>query len=164
MPAPDAETTARLLVLCVGNDLRGDDGIGCEIARRLTSDGATGWDVQLVEDDALSLMDAWQGYERVLIVDALQANGSPGRILTLDATEGPLNAIMNDVTSHGLGLGHSLELARSLGRLPRRCLVVGMEGARFTIGDGLSPEVADHIPALLTRIGEAADHLRSGRA
>lgn len=121
-------------------------------------------DVQQVEDDALSLMDAWEGYERVLIVDALQPNGLPGRILTLDPTEGPLNAIMNDVTSHGLGLGHSLELARSLGRLPRHCLVVGMEGARFAIGEGLSPEVADHIPGLLTRIGEAADRLRSGQA
>ena len=162
MPAPDAETAARLLVLCVGNDLRGDDGIGCEIARRLASVEDPGRDVRLAEDDALSLMDAWEGYERVLIVDALQPNGSPGRVLTLDPTEGPLNAIMNDVTSHGLGLGHSLELARSLGRLPRRCLVVGMEGVRFTIGEGLSPEVANRIPVLLTRIGEAADHLRSG--
>jgi hydrogenase maturation protease len=35
----------------------------------------------------------------------------------------------------------AVQLARALGRLPGRLLVIGIEGKRFDSGAGLSPEV-----------------------
>lgn len=149
------------LIIGVGNDMCGDDGVGCEIARRLANLGPAGLDVCEAKDDALALMEAWQGREAVIIVDATQANGTPGKILRLDPTKGPLNAIMNDVTSHGLGLGHSLELARSLARLPAYCTVFVVEGVNFGMGEALSPEVEKAIPPALMQIRQEADKLAS---
>ena len=45
-------------------------------------------------------------------------------------------------STHAFGAAEAIELARVLGRLPRRLIVVGIEGARFDAGVGLSPEVA----------------------
>lgn len=147
----------RPLIIGVGNDMRGDDGVGCEIARRLAALGSGKWDVCEAKDDALALMEAWQGREAVIIVDATQANGTPGKILRLDPAKGPLNAILNDVTSHGLGLGHSLELARSLAKLPAHCIVFVIEGINFEMGEKFSPDVEKAIPQVMQQIGWEAD-------
>ena len=134
------------LIIGIGNELRGDDAVGIEIARTLSATPSTEWDVCETSDDALTLMETWRGRERVVIVDATQAAGAPGKITRLDPSEGPLNQIMNDVSSHGLGLGHSLELARSLAKLPKHCVVFVVEGFDFSMGTGLSPEVKRAIP------------------
>ena len=41
-------------------------------------------------------------------------------------------------STHALGLADAVELARSLGRLPQRVVVYGIEGAAFEFGNGLS--------------------------
>jgi hydrogenase maturation protease len=60
----------------------------------------------------------------------------------LEAGERELPAPPFGVSSHHLGLAEALELARAVGRLPRRVVVYGIEGARFEAGDELSPSVA----------------------
>ena len=142
----------RPLIIGIGNDARGDDGVGCEVARRLARLASADWDVCHAEDEAVALMDAWQERDAVIMVDATQAAGAPGTILRLDPTLGPLNSIMNDVSSHGLGLGHSLELARALGKMPGRCLLYVIEGADFSAGAGFSPDVTKAIPRVIEQI------------
>ena len=44
-------------------------------------------------------------------------------------------------STHHLGLAEAVELARTLGRLPQRLVVYGVEGASFEIGDKLTAEV-----------------------
>ncbi len=153
----------RPLIICIGNDLRRDDGIGCEIARHLAGFSSTGWDVREAKDDSLALMEAWKGRDAVIIVDAMQATGTPGGILRLDPTSGPLNLLMNDMSSHGLGLGHSLELARSLAKLPEHCIVFVVEGANFTLGTGLSREVEKAIPLAVEQITQEAEKFIPGQ-
>jgi len=134
------------LIIGIGNELRGDDAVGLTIVRTLSATPSTEWDVCETSDDALTLMETWHGRERVIIVDATQAAGAPGEITRLDPSPGPLNQILNDVSSHGLGLGYSLELARSLAKLPKHCVVFVVEGLDFSMGIGLSPEVEHAIP------------------
>ena len=45
-------------------------------------------------------------------------------------------------STHALGLAEAVELARSLGRLPQRVVVYGIEGESFAFGKGLSAAVA----------------------
>jgi hydrogenase maturation protease len=53
-------------------------------------------------------------------------------------------------SSHALGAATSVELARALGRLPQRLLVIGVEADSISLGSPLSPAVA-------TAVGLAAD-------
>ena len=45
-------------------------------------------------------------------------------------------------SSHALGVGDAVELARALGRLPRRMIVWGVEAGTLSTGAPLSAEVA----------------------
>jgi hydrogenase maturation protease len=44
-------------------------------------------------------------------------------------------------STHGLGVGEAIELARTLNRMPNSLTVYGIEGGSFRTGVGLSPEV-----------------------
>lgn len=74
-----------------------------------------------------------------------------------------LSSRMHGGSTHGLGVAEAIALGGALGRLPRRLVVIGIEGARFDAGEGLSPEVdraLDHAVALgleeIARVHRAA--------
>jgi hydrogenase maturation protease len=122
-------------VVGLGNDWRSDDGVGLEVARRLGGTGLTGEPVGLVE--------ALNGSPEIVLVDAVRSGAAPGTVHVFDASTEPLPAAVFGATStHTIGLAEAVELARSLGRLPERVLVYGIEGSEFGFGRRLSPEVA----------------------
>jgi hydrogenase maturation protease len=127
-----------LRVIGVGNALRGDDGAGPEAVRRLR---ARGLDAIACAADPQALLDAWQGAERVVVVDAMQSGRPPGTVTRFDATRTPLPATGFRGSTHGLGVAEAIELGRALGRLPVSLEIVGVEGARWDHGAPLSPAV-----------------------
>ena len=56
------------------------------------------------------------------------------------------------VNSHALGVAETVELARSLGRLPRCLVAYLVEGERFTTGAPLSPAVAGAVEDVAERV------------
>ncbi len=132
-------------VIALGNPLRADDGAGPAVLRRLAGRAPDG--VRLLESggDPAELLAAWDGLERVVIVDAVRTGAPPGTLHRFDASTRPLPARTAGASTHGLGLAEALELARALGRLPRRVLVVGIEAADERAGGALSPQVAASI-------------------
>lgn len=144
----------------IGNPDRGDDGVGTAVLAAL--EGAPGLELRCCRGEGLDLLDVLDGATRAVLVDAA-AGGVPGTIRRFDLAAGPLPAQATATSSHGLGLGDTLELARSLGRLPRVCLLYTLAGAAFDPGTPLSagvraavPELAQRITALATA-QEAAD-------
>lgn len=63
----------------------------------------------------------------------------------LDVSESRLPRELGSRSTHGVGLGQAVEIARNLGRLPERLIVFGVEGRRYVIGDDPSPEVLSSI-------------------
>jgi hydrogenase maturation protease len=126
------------LVLGIGNDWRGDDAAGLEVARRLR---ATGVRAVEREGDASGLLDAWYGERDVILVDAVHSGAVPGTIHHLDARARPLPAVLFRASTHHFGVAEAVELGRCLGRLPQRLELYGIEGGRFEAGRGLTPEV-----------------------
>ena len=51
----------------------------------------------------------------------------------------------SDISSHGFGLAHAVELARALGRLPSRLIVFAIQGETFDYGESLSEILEDKI-------------------
>jgi hydrogenase maturation protease len=129
------------LVIGVGNPTRGDDGAGVEVARRVGERSPRGALVLESSGEMASLLEAWRDRDRVVVIDAAAAAGSPGTVRRFEAHAAPLPASLFVRSSHALGLAEAVEMARSLGELPREVVVYAIEGGSFRHGRSLSKPV-----------------------
>lgn len=143
-----------VLVIGVGNPDRRDDGAGVAVVRRLR--GCVGPDVRLVEMPNVSrLLDGWDGADTVVIVDAMSSGARPGTVRRFDVTTTPLPArALHRGSTHGPGLAATIELARTLGRLPRRLVVIGIEGRDYRDGRGLTAKVDAAVGKVVEKMAE----------
>jgi hydrogenase maturation protease len=141
------------MVIGVGNTWRGDDGAGLAVARRVRELSPAGVEVRELEGDATALVDTWSGAEQVVVIDAAESGAPPGTVQRFDARSQPLPVRSLRSSTHAFGVSDAVELARALGRLPRRLDVYAIEGASFTAGDRLSPDVERAVDELATTLG-----------
>ncbi|WFB05781.1 hydrogenase maturation protease [Streptomyces sp. LX-29] len=152
-------TSARITVIGVGNAFRRDDGVGPAVVARLeerAADGALPAGVRLAcrDGDPGRLIGLWEEAELAVVVDAAHTGaGCPGRIHRLEP-DGRTAWGAGAASSHGLGLGEAIALARTLGRMPGRLVVYAVEGADTSLGTGLSPAVAAAVGPLAERVRE----------
>jgi hydrogenase maturation protease len=110
------------------------------------------------EGEPTGLIDTWEPADEVWLVDAVSSGAAPGTVHRIDASERELPAEIFRASTHHLGVPEAVELARALGRLPRRVIVYGVEGADFDAGRGITPEVdaaADQVVAAVREeVGE----------
>jgi hydrogenase maturation protease len=140
------------LVIGIGNAWRRDDAAGLEVARRLRAPALAGVSIDEREGEPAGLLEAWDGAESVLVVDAVSSGASPGTVYRFDAGAAPLPAATFGHSTHALGLAEAVELGRALGRLPERLIVYGIEGERFDAGAGLSPAVDGAVDGLCDKL------------
>jgi hydrogenase maturation protease len=143
----------KVVVIGVGNPYRGDDGAGPEAARRVRA-AAPGW-VEVMEHDGepAGLLDAWDAADLAIVVDAVCSSGvDPGYVHRVEIAGSCHRGSPRTVSSHGIDPGDVVELARALGRLPRRLVLYGIEGANFAPGFGLSTEVEASVNGLVDRV------------
>lgn len=128
------------VVIGLGNAFRRDDGVGPAVAAAVDELQLPGVRV-VCAADMTAILDAWDGVALAVVVDAA-AGGPPGRVTQCapDDVEGHSLA-----SSHELTLPHTYELARALGRAPRRIAVVSIDVADTGYGQGLSPAVAQAV-------------------
>jgi hydrogenase maturation protease len=141
-----------VLVVGIGNSDRGDDGVGPAVARWLR--GRLPASVKILErsGNALALLNDWEGCSLAILIDASSPMTEPGRIRRLDLTQNPLSLAFSPASSHAFGLAETIELARSLGRLPLCLVAYLVEGEKFAAGAPLSPTVAKAVEAVVERI------------
>ncbi len=140
-----------MLVIGVGNELRGDDAAGIAVARRLRD--AAKLDVREHQREPTTLLDAWQGHDAVVLVDTMCSGAAAGAIRRIDASQAPLPADFRGSTStHAVGLAETLELARAVGRLPGRVVVYAIEGQQFETGASMSDAVRSGVDELVARV------------
>ncbi|WP_344439772.1 hydrogenase maturation protease [Kitasatospora nipponensis] len=151
-------SAARITVIGVGNEYRRDDGVGWAVVTRLMADARHrplpgGTALRVCDGDPARLIALWEGTDLAVVVDAAHAHpGRPGRVHRLELDGGPWSRTSGTTSSHGLGLGEAVELARALDRLPGRLVVYAVEGADTGPGTGLSEPVAAAVDPLARRI------------
>ena len=148
----------RVLVIGMGHPDRGDDAVGRVVADRLLRDPSPDVRVVATDGEAGKLLDLFTEADHVIIVDAGLSGAKPGTIHRLDAVAASLPRPMFAMSSHAIGLVESIELARTLGTLPKRCIVFAIEGERFDLGAGLSPAVGLAVDAVVRKV---ADELKA---
>jgi hydrogenase maturation protease len=137
-----------IVVVGVGNAYRGDDGVGLAVAERLARRLPEGVEVVQCEQEPTRLIDAWNGADAAVVVDAVTSGAEPGTIHRFDASEGAVPSRSFRSSTHALGVGDLIELARALGKLPSRVVVLGVEGRDFLAREGLSTAVAAAVEAV----------------
>lgn len=121
------DRAGRAVVIGVGNALRGDDAAGLLAARAVAAAGLPGVAVVESDGDPATLMETWADAEVAVVLDALAPGAEPaGAVRRFDAGAAPLPARLGGGSTHVLGVGEAVELARALGRLPPRLLVFGI--------------------------------------
>jgi hydrogenase maturation protease len=108
---------------------------------------AAGVDVLDCGDEPTRLIEPFAGLDLAIVVDAAVSGAAPGTVHVMDAREGTLPRGLRLASTHAVGISDALGLAHALGRAPRRVVVVGIEGRAFGMGDPLTPEVEEAIPA-----------------
>ncbi len=151
----------KTLIVGIGNELLGDEGLGVHVARSLAAArGTLPSDVDVLEagTSLFDVLPEMARYSRVILVDAVQAGGTPGSIyfLTPEAgATGPPDS-GTPLSLHGWGVAETLRAAAILELMPEKLMIVGVEPESLNPGTELSPKLAlaaEKIAALLS--GEA---------
>ena len=142
----------RRLVIGIGNPDRGDDGVGRLVAGLLRARLAQDVRVTEATGDAARLIALMQEADWVVLVDAVVSGAPPGTVHRIDCAQAAVPAPGSDASSHGLGVAAAIALARTLGCLPRHCVVYGIEAASCEPGAPIAPAVAASAQTAATRI------------
>lgn len=137
------------LVLALGNDILGDDGVAFHAARLLSAEFPESVQVVQTGEAGLPLLDHLEPYSRALILDAASTGKCPpGTILCWDRED--FRRCVSP-SQHSAGLPHILELAERLGlAFPGELRVVCMEVHDPTIfRETLTPEAGKALPRMV---------------
>jgi hydrogenase maturation protease len=153
----------RALVVGMGNVLRGDDGFGVEVARRLETLPEVTARAKIVEvgiGGVHLVQELMDGYDLLVIADAVDRGGEPGHLYVLDLEvpsppSSAFEAWRQDLTDmHETIPSKALVMAKALGVLPMRALLVGCQPANVDEAHlGLSAPV-------LAAVGPAVERIR----
>lgn len=150
----------RVLVAGMGNDLCQDDGFGIVAVRRFLAAGVPEG-VRVVEPGSggISLVqELMEGYEALVIVDAVDRGGEPGTVYLLE-TEVPDFATLPEeqqrdflADMHATVPSRVLTLAQALGVLPGVIYILGCQPQQYELGMGLSAPVERGVTEALVRL------------
>lgn len=140
------------LIVGLGNEFLGDDGVGIAAARELKADNTVDADIIDCNLSGVSLLDVLSGYGKVIFVDAIRTKEfAPGTIVELDISN--FRSIPSD-SPHHTGLPELVNLSKRLGiDFPNEIVVIAVEVEDyFTIGANLSESAKRAIGPLLDKV------------
>jgi len=148
----------RIVVVGIGNRYRRDDGFGpavlAELARLRTARPELGCVTLAVSDgEPTRMLELWTGADLAVVVDAVRdGEDHPGHTYELSLDRLAELPERPTASSHAIGLGSTVDLARVLDRLPGRLVVLAVGGSEFGFGEGLTREVATAVRPITERV------------
>jgi hydrogenase maturation protease len=147
-------TGRRVLVAGVGNIFLGDDGFGCEVARRLEGEP---WPegVDVADYGIRGVHLAYQlleGYDTLILIDAARRGERPGTVFVLEPDFGHPEELERTesgfmLDAHGMDPEMVLGILADLGGKVGRVVIVGCEPEDVEERMGLSRAVAGAVEA-----------------
>lgn len=156
-----------ILIAGIGNIFQGDDGFGCEVARRLWERtfagevivrdfGIRGYDL------AMALAD---GYQTVIMIDATSRGQQPGTLYVIepDVAELDQNVSVDAGNSHSVDPMQAIQMAlRFADNLPE-LLLVGCEPAVLPDPEDVLVELSEPVAAAIDEAIEIVETLVAER-
>ena len=134
----ESEDSDVTLIIGVGNEFKGDDGVGIHAARRLGKLNLSHVQIHEGVKDGMSLIELWKDKDHVILIDAASTGGEPGTIYRFNACKKALPAKFFSYSSHTFSVAEAVELSRKLTQLPSQLIIYGIEGKDFSDGVHLS--------------------------
>jgi hydrogenase maturation protease len=144
----------KTLVLGLGNPILSDDGVGIqaahEVANRLDNP-----QVSVAETSAagLTLLDSIVGYDRIIIIDAIQTKeGRAGQVYRIETADLAFTKHLS--SPHQINLATALELGKMLNlEMPQQVTVFAIEAKDITsFSEECTPEVEKAIPGVVKMV------------
>lgn len=157
---PHNVSDMKILVVGLGNPILTDDGVGVKVAYAvkdtLGSEGRHDVTVTEASVGGLRLMELMVGYDRVILVDALQhCNAKPGTIqrMTLEDLR-TISPTQHSACAHDTSLVTALDMGRQMGLpLPEDLTIYGVGVENIThFGEQPTPAVAEAIPQVTAAV------------
>lgn len=158
MSDSSSPTGERVVVLGLGNLLRGDEGLGIRALEQLQARYILPENVLLIDGGTagLNLLFYLEEADLVLVLDAALTDGPPGTIWRASGDEVPAFFSMR-TSPHEVALPDLLALMRFRETGPRELVVLGMQPGTIALGWELSEAVSAHLHELADA---AANELR----
>lgn len=146
----------KTLVLGLGNPVLSDDGVGIRVAQEV---GEKLKDPQVTVAETsgagLSLLDSIVGYDKVIIIDAIQTReGNTGQIYHIGPEDFSLTKHFS--SPHQINLATALELGKMLDlAMPPTITIFAVEAKDITsFSEKCTPEVEQAIPEVVKMVLE----------
>lgn len=154
----DRREVTSVVVIGIGQSLRGDDAAGLEAVRQWSErfpETATRPEVRIeaCELPGLALLDLFADAEAVILVDAVQSSAKPGTVHRLSMEE-LASFTAGSKSAHGWGVAETIQLRSQLTNEKINIRVIGIEAGQMELGAGLSQSVEKMMPALCKVIEE----------
>jgi hydrogenase maturation protease len=158
--SPRREERMKTRVICFGNTVLRDDGVGIHVAKALREVvEQRGLELDVVESAVAgyALIDLMQDWEQVILVEAVQLEDhEPGDVVRLDPLEEKLYLRLCSPREGNLPM--LMEAGAKLGyAMPREVVFFGVQGEDLcTFGEDLTPKVEEAVPKVVEEVLGAA--------
>lgn len=158
----------KILVLGLGNDFYGDDGVGLEVVRSLKKEWAaalyrpaSACQVEFVESllSGIGLLEVIVGYDALVIVDTIfKPDPVTGRIRLLEAKD------VRDIpgpSPHYVSIPQTLTIGRQLGlKMPGVVKIIAVEAKHlYHLNEDLSEDMKRRLPDIIAATKDVVSNL-----
>jgi hydrogenase maturation protease len=152
---PATKPRPRARVIGLGNTILSDDGVGVYAARELAVRLAGNPSVDIVESEVagFALLELMEGFDRVLLIDAISFDGvPPGTVVRVEP--GDLRTSLRIRSVHEIDLPTALALGRELGlQMPDEVQIFGIQAEDcWTLGERMSDAVRDGMDRAVAQV------------
>jgi len=139
------ETKQNIVIVGIGNEIRCDDAIGIVVGKRLADSLACDFIEETSVD--LSLIDLFEKYEKVILIDSVKTGGKVGTLYEIPIADLPGKKA---ISAHSRDFHSLIYIAKNNGvAVESRVLFFAIEIFKNNeFGENLSPDLASQIPVI----------------
>lgn len=145
---------ARIKIIAIGSPF-GDDRLGWVAAEQLQDSPVLRFAekqvmITMLDRPGPAVISHWRDADAAIIIDAVRSGAEPGTVHCLTADD--INNNNATPSTHGFGIAAALELAGTLGQLPDKLVLCGIEMDPMHEGDAPGKKVRAALPLLVHKI------------
>jgi len=146
----------KTIILGVGNQILGDDGVGIHVVHELKKHINHHPDITIEEaiTGGMNLLDLLLGYDKAIVVDAVKTEtGENGEVKRIHLND---FSTMHSCNPHDVSLREAIEMAKKMGetKIPHDIVIIGvlMKQIPCTFEEQLSKKIARAVPTAVDMI------------
>lgn len=149
-----------IAIVGVGNEIRGDDGIGPYIINILINSKIFHDDQNIelynLEQDAFAIIDIIDSFNLIIIIDCAMISKKPGSISVFDFNDIKNNQ-KNFRSVHGFSIIDTIKIAHVMNN-KKEIKIIGIQPESIEISDSISPIILKKTPEIIQIIKNLIYH------